>query len=198
MFRSASRRHSWHDPCHAADHHARSNERGGAAWLVCRKSEAHEPALYREGCHLPGRSAVWRACAEPAEHRLGDRRMVTKNRMDPGVRDDERLSRLHGMLAERARQRSFARGGERFVQSNLALEELPMIVDERDVGDGCAQGASRAVPFVAALRGARDPDPGRATSPPLLFSELRPVGLAPHELDAASARKVSRLRARGR
>ena len=58
--------------------------------------------------------------------------MCAKSGMLPGVRHDEGLARLHGMLAERVRQRVLPRGRERLGQPALTLEEMPIAVHQRN------------------------------------------------------------------
>ena len=50
---------------------------------------------------------------------------------------------LEGVLAERVRERRLARAAPRFVEADAALEELPVLIDERDERDGCVEQLRR-------------------------------------------------------
>jgi hypothetical protein len=53
----------------------------------------------------------------------------------PRVGHDQGLSADHHILAERVRERGPALGGPRFLEPNLTLEELPILIYEREKGD---------------------------------------------------------------
>ena len=74
---------------------------------------------------------------------LGYRRIVLDERMLPGVRYHELLTRRHGVLAERVRQRGLSRRGQRLRHPDTALEELTIPVDQRHHRDRHAQRRGR-------------------------------------------------------
>ncbi len=82
----------------------------------CSVHDAERP----EGVSLGGDQRDPRVGDHPE---LGEAGYAPEKRILPGVRHDEWLARLHGMLAERVRQRGLPQGRERLGQPALTLEE---------------------------------------------------------------------------
>jgi hypothetical protein len=72
---------------------------------------------------------------------LRDPQVVLDERVLSGVRDHERLARRDRVLAERVRQGRLSHRGPRLGQSHRALEELPLVVHERNHRGGHVQDA---------------------------------------------------------
>jgi len=63
---------------------------------------------------------------------VGDGQVVAHLGVEPGVREDLRLALDHHVLAERVGQRRLALDAPRLGEADLAGEELPLAVDQRD------------------------------------------------------------------
>ena len=61
--------------------------------------------------------------------------MISKLRVAGGILDDERLSGRHGELAQGVRQRAVTARGKRIHEPVLALEPLPVGVNQCQQGD---------------------------------------------------------------
>ena len=110
--------------------------------------------------HMPvGRAQRDPRVRDHAEIRNGE--AIPHERVLAGVCDDELFARRDDMLADRMRERRLAPGRPRLRQADAALEELPVLIHERDEGDGDLQDpAGEARQLVEGLLGWRVQQPG--------------------------------------